>query len=128
MAYNNEQRRYFWICAVITGLSAFVSSGFSIAAMMGATQHDPLGWYAASRSVSLLIIVLLVILRGSRRGLAAMALTMGFVQLFDTVIGFVQHEPSKTYGPLLFATATFVSVRFLLRESESVLETIGPVR
>jgi hypothetical protein len=121
MAYNNEHRRFFWICAVITGLSAFVSSGFSIAAMMGATQHDPLGWYAASRSVSLLIIVLLVILRGSRRGLAAMALTMGFVQLFDTVIGFVQHEPSKTYGPLVFAIATFVAVRFLLRESESVV-------
>jgi hypothetical protein len=120
VAHNNEQRRFFWICAVIIGLSAFVSAGFSIAAMTGTTQHDPLGWYAASRSVSLVLIVLFVILQRSRRGLAAMALTVGFVQLFDTVIGFVQHEPSKTYGPMLLATATFVSVRFLLRESESI--------
>ena len=120
MTYKSEQKRYFWICAVITGLSACVSSGFSIAAITGATQLDPLGWYAASRSVSLLLIVLLVILQGSRRGLATMALTMGFVQLFDTVIGFVQREPSKTYGPLVFAAVTFVSVRYLLRKSESV--------
>jgi hypothetical protein len=121
MLYNNEQRRFFWICAVITGLSAFVSAGFSIDAMTGTTQHDPLGWYAASRSVSLLLIALFVILQRSRRGLAVMALTMGFVQLFDTAIGFIQHDPSKTYGPLVFAIATCVSVRFLLRESESVV-------
>jgi hypothetical protein len=118
MAYKNEQRRFFWICAVIAGLSAFVSAGFSIAAMT--TQYDPLGWYAASRSVSLLLIVLFVILQRSRCGLAAMALTMGFVQLFDTAIGFVQHDPSKTYGPFVFAIATFVAVRYLLRESDPV--------
>jgi hypothetical protein len=65
-----------------------------------------------------LLIVLFVIFQRSRRGLAAMALTMGFVQLFDTAIGFVQHDPSKTYGPLVFAIATFVAVHFLLRESD----------
>jgi hypothetical protein len=43
MAYNNEHRGFFWICAVITGLSAFVSSGFSIAAMMGAL-HNTILW------------------------------------------------------------------------------------
>src|SRR5258708_12190710 len=96
MTYKSEQKRYFWICAVITGLSACVSLGFSIAAITGATQLDPLGWYAASRSVSLLLIVLLVILQGSRRGLATMALTMGFVQLFDPVTVFVLHHPNKT--------------------------------
>src|SRR5260370_39383796 len=119
MAHPNEQQRSLWICAVITGFSAVVSAGFSIAAMIGVTQRDPLGWYAASRSVSLLLIVLVVILQRSRRGLIAIALTMGFVQLFDTVIGFVQHDPSKTYGPLVFAVATFVSLGYLQRGSAS---------
>jgi hypothetical protein len=120
MAYNNEQQRFFWICAFIIGFSAVVSAGFSIAAMTGVTQHDPLGWYAASRSVSLLLIVFVVILQRSRRGLVAMVLTMGFVQLFDSIIGFVKHDPGKTYGPLFFAVATFVALGYMRRESNFV--------
>jgi hypothetical protein len=38
--------------------------------------------------------------------LIGIALTTGFVQLFDTLIGFVKHDLSKTYGPLVFAVAT----------------------
>ena len=41
---------------------------------------------------------------------------MGLVQAFDGVIGFLTHEPSKTYGPLVFAVATFISLAALLRE------------
>jgi MFS family permease len=116
----------FGLLADRVGRRLLLLIGLAIYGVLGVAPYwlNSLQWIVASRAG----VFLLVILRGSRRGLAAMALTMGFVQLFDTVIGFVQHEPSKTYGPLLIATATFVSVRFLLRESESVLGTIGPVR
>jgi hypothetical protein len=49
--------------------------------------------------------------------MAALALTMGLVQLFDAVIGFLSHDPFKTYGPLVLALITFASLAWLLRTS-----------
>jgi len=47
-----------------------------------------------------------------------MALTMSLVQLFDTVIGVLSRDSSKTYGPLFLALIGLASVAFLLRSSE----------
>jgi hypothetical protein len=46
-----------------------------------------------------------------------MAVTMGLVQLLDAVIGFLWHDPFKTYGPLVISLITFASLAWLLRTS-----------
>jgi hypothetical protein len=107
--------RPFWICAIVTAISAIVSASFSLAALMGDGGHDVYAMYAASRSVSLPVVVFTCMLLRSRHGIAAMALTMTLVQGFDAGIGFLTQEPTKTYGPLILALATFASLAALLR-------------
>jgi hypothetical protein len=75
--------------------------------------------YAASRSISLLLIVPIAIWFRSRFALAVIALIMALVQAFDAVIGVRLHDASKTYGPLVFALIAFASVAALLRQPES---------
>ncbi|HXO60666.1 MAG TPA: hypothetical protein VN850_02545 [Candidatus Acidoferrales bacterium] len=118
MPSNEKAPRAFWICATITAISATVSASFSVAGLLGAGIHDRFAQYAASRSIAILLVVLILLGFRSRIGIAAMALTMSLVQLFDAVIGVLSHDASKTYGPLFLALIGFVSVAFLLRSSE----------
>jgi hypothetical protein len=110
----------FWLCAIITGISALVSASFSVAALLGEGKGDPYAMYALSRSISLLLVVPIAIWFRSRFGLAVIALIMAMVQAFDTIVGVHLHDASKTYGPLVFALATFASVAALLRQPESI--------
>jgi hypothetical protein len=87
----------------------------TMAALIGEGGHDVYAMYAASRSVSLPLVVFTCMLLRSRHGIAAMALTMTLVQGFDAGIGFLTHEPSKTYGPLILALTTFASLAAQLR-------------
>ena len=118
MPNNEKTARAFWICATIAAISAVVSASFAVAGLLGAGIHDIFALYAASRSLAIPLVVLIFLGFRSRGGIAAMALTMGLVQLFDAVIGVLSHDPSKTYGPLFLALIGFVSVAFLLRSSE----------
>jgi len=45
----------FWICALLTLLSAGVSAGFSFEGLLGPGGGDSIARYAASRSVALLL-------------------------------------------------------------------------
>jgi hypothetical protein len=110
--------RAFWICAAITAMSAIVSASFSVAGLFGPGIHDPFALYAASRSIAIPLVVLVFLAFRSEGGIAAMALTMSLVQLFDAVIGVILHDASKTYGPLFLALIGFVSFAFLLRSAE----------
>ena len=112
--------RAFWLCAIITGISALVSASFSVAALLDDGKGDTYAMYALSRSISLLLVVPIAIWFRSRLGLAVIALIMALVQAFDTVVGVQMHDASKTYGPLVFALATFASVAALLRQPESI--------
>jgi hypothetical protein len=120
MPSNEKTPRAFWICATITAISATVSASFSVAGLLGAGVHDRFALYAASRSIAILLVVLIFLGFRSRAGIAAMALTMSLVQLFDAVIGVLSHDASKTYGPLFLALIGFVSAAFLLRGSERI--------
>jgi hypothetical protein len=120
MPTNEKLTRAFWLCAIITGVSALVSASFSVAALLGQGKSDPYAMYAASRSISLLLIVPIAIWFRSRFALAVIALIMALVQAFDTVVGVRLHDASKTYGPLVFALVTFASVAALLRQPEAV--------
>jgi len=118
MLTNDKTPRAFWICAAITVISAVVSASFSVAGLLGPGIHDSFALYAGSRSITIPLVVLIFLGFRSRGGIAAMALTMSLVQLFDAVIGVILHDASKTYGPLFLALIGFVSVTFLLRSSE----------
>jgi hypothetical protein len=118
MASNDKTPRAFWMCAAITAISAVVSASFSVAGLLGPGIHDTFAMYATSRSITIPLVVLVFLAFRSRGGIAAMALTMSLVQLFDAVIGVILHDASKTYGPLFLALIGLVSVAFLLHSSE----------
>jgi hypothetical protein len=117
MNNSNAVDRAFWVCGAVTALSAIVSASFSVAALLAPGQTDVNAMYAASRSIALPLVVLAVTYFRSRDGLAAMALTMGLVQLLDAVIGILSHDPFKTWGPLGIALITFASRTWLMRTS-----------
>jgi hypothetical protein len=109
----------FWSCALTTLLSAGVSSGFSVAGLLGPGRDDSFARYAASRSVALLLTVLIAIGIRSRMAIAFLGIAMTVVQALDGVIGALAHDPSKTYGPFAFAVLNALAVGWLLRESAS---------
>jgi hypothetical protein len=109
----------FWSCALVTLLSAGVSAGFSLAGLVGPGSDDGFARYAASRSVALLLTVLIATGVRSRMAIAFLGIAMTVVQAFDGVIGALAHDPSKTYGPFAFAVLNALAVGWLLREQAS---------
>ena len=104
MKSNNN--RYFWICAFITVASALTSAGFSIAALNASGDAYVNAMYAASRSLSLALASVAVVLARSRTGLVTVAFVMTLVQAVDAVIGAINHQPLKTLGPAFLALVT----------------------
>jgi hypothetical protein len=105
----------FWLCAMITAVSALVSASFSIIGLIGPSGDDAFARYAASRSIALFIAVLCCMGLRSRKGIAALALVMTLVQGFDGIIGALAHDPEKTYGPFVLALANVAALAWLLR-------------
>ncbi|KRN22271.1 hypothetical protein FC75_GL001910 [Lacticaseibacillus camelliae DSM 22697 = JCM 13995] len=91
------------LCAIITAISAAVSLGFALAAYWQSRASDDTSGinarYALSRSGALAIGALGLLLFHSPEYLAALAIVMTFVQLFDSAIG-RRVSKFKTYGPL----------------------------
>ncbi|MDB5032929.1 MAG: hypothetical protein JWQ98_170 [Chlorobi bacterium] len=84
--------RQFWICAVVTPASA-----------------------PTSRSISLALVSILVVVLRSRAGLLAVAFIMILVQSGDAIIGGIDHEPIKTFGPAFLALMTVAALIPLFR-------------
>src|SRR5437764_10604577 len=61
--------RLFWLCALVTIGSAFTSVGFSVAALSSSGDAQVNAMYAASRSLSLALASVVVVLARSRTGL-----------------------------------------------------------
>jgi len=108
-------RKRFWICALMTLLSAGVSAGFSLQGLFGTGGSDNFARYAASRSVAMLLTVLIAIGVRSRTAIAFLGMAMTAVQAFDGVIGALAHDPAKTYGPFFLAVLNALAVGWLLR-------------
>ena len=98
--------RAYWTCAGFTLFSAIVSAVFSLLSLRMAGGHE-YALYAASRSVALPLGVIYAMALRSRGGVAALAIVMTLVQLFDGVVGFLLHDPGRTYGPIAFAAINF---------------------
>ena len=105
----------FWLCAVMTLLSASVSAGFSLVGLFGPGSGDSFARYAASRSVALLLTIVIAICVRSGMAVAVLGIAMTVVQAFDGIIGALAHDPSKTYGPFAFAVFNALVVIWLLR-------------
>jgi len=110
----------FWSCALVTLLSAGVSAAFSLVGLLGSGSDGSFARYAASRSLALLLTVLIAMGIRSRMAIAFLGIAMTVVQGFDGVIGALAHDPSKTYGPFAFAVLNALVVRWLLREQARV--------
>jgi hypothetical protein len=110
------KRRLFWICALVTIASALTSAGFSVAALSSSGDAHVNAMYAASRSLSLTIAIILVVLIRSRAGLTVLSFVMALVQAGDAIIGAIDHDQLKTFGPAFLALTTATVVVPLLRD------------
>src|SRR5258706_3271655 len=110
----------FWMCAVMTLLSAAVSAGFSLVALFGPGSTDAFARYAASRSVALLLAVLVAIGLRFRTTLAVFGIAMTLVQAFDGVIGALAPNPFQTYRPFALALLNALTGIWVLRKKEGI--------
>src|SRR5437016_7915547 len=111
--------RLFWLWALVTIGSAFTGVGFSVAALSSSDDAQVNAVYAASRSLSLALASVVVVLARSRAGLIAVAFVMAMVQGADAVIGAIRHQPLKTFGPAFLALVTVAVLIPLWRCSRS---------
>ena len=102
----------------MTLLSAGVSAGFSLVGLFNSGSGDTFARYAASRSVALLLTVIVAIGVRSRMALAVLGIAMTIVQALDGMIGALAHDLSKTFGPLAFSVLNALVVIWLLRAKE----------
>ena len=108
---QDRYQRSFWACALVTIASALTSAGFSIAALLATDGHTN-ALYSASRSLSLALVTVLVVLLRSPRGLMTLSLVMTLVQFGDAIVGFINHDALKTFGPASLGLATAVALMF----------------
>lgn len=93
-----------WICAVITLISAIVSTGYAVAGWRDASgAARTASAYGLSRSTSLLIAAIAALAVGAPAFVAAIAVAMTLVQAFDAWVGTTIRDPWKTYGPTALA-------------------------
>jgi hypothetical protein len=105
----------FWICAGVTVASAFVSLGFSVAAVVSA--HDRArtnAMYALSRSVALAVVSLVPLFSQTRSSLLTIALAMVIVQALDAVVGATIRDRMKTFGPAALGLLNLVALVWFL--------------
>lgn len=96
----------FWLCAVVTVVSALVSFGYSLAALSGSTGVARTNaMYAFTRSLALALAAVTVLFLGSPSWLQAVAVSMILVQAGDAAIGAMLKNRLKTVGPALTAVA-----------------------
>jgi hypothetical protein len=105
----------FWTCAGVTAASAFVSLGYSVAAVVSAhDQARATAKYALSRSVALAVVSLVPLFSQTRSSLLTIALAMVVVQALDAVVGATIHDRMKTFGPASLGMLNLVALVWFL--------------
>jgi hypothetical protein len=116
------------IASVITAVNVMVASGFSIVGLISpasilTAHYVPneasaiFAMYAAARTIPLAIITLVAIFKRSVAGLLILGTLAGVIQVLDCMVGMVQHDPGKIFGPLVIATLQFYAVATLKRSA-----------
>lgn len=107
--------KQFWICAVITLVSACVSASFAVADLVGEPVSGGLAQYAASRSIALLLSVSIALVLRSAVGVVLLGIAMTAVQFLDGIIGVLAHDSFKAYGPFTFSILNALAAWWLVR-------------
>lgn len=87
----------------LTAVSALASLGFSLAALR---QRNVYAEYAASRSIALVVAVVVAFFLGSQPVVFVLAIVMTVVQGLDAVVGTRQRNVMKTVEPAVLAALT----------------------
>jgi hypothetical protein len=114
---STEVATAFWICALVTLLSALLSTGFCIAALSSSGDAHINALRAFGRSGSLALACILAVFMRSRAALVVLSLTMTLVQASDAVIGASDRNTARTVGPAVIALATLASLAFFLKSA-----------
>jgi len=104
----------FLLCASITAVSALISLGFSISAVVtsaGVTRVASL--YVCSRSLALASASTIPFFTGSSSWLLAVAFCMTLVQTGDAAIGVIKGNRIETFGPLGTAALNLIAIIWL---------------
>jgi hypothetical protein len=112
------------IASVITAVNVMVAGGFSIAGLISPASILPAHYvpteassifamYAAARSLPLAVITLMAIFKRSASALLILCTLAGVVQALDCLVGLVQHDPGKIFGPLVIAVLQVYAVAAL---------------
>jgi hypothetical protein len=116
------------IASVITAVNVMVASGFSIAGLISPASILPAHYvpteasaifamYAAARTIPLAVITPVAIFKRSVAGLLILGTLAGVIQVLDCMVGMVQHDPGKIFGPLVIAALQFYAVATLKRSA-----------
>ena len=105
----------FFVCVVVTLVSAVVSLGFSLVAVWSSegTERD-VALYATVRSFAFLVQALVPWLSGSVSWLLAAGWGMTIVQGLDAGIGRRMKDSIRTYGPAAIGVVNMVAVVWLM--------------
>jgi uncharacterized membrane protein HdeD (DUF308 family) len=95
----------YWLCLLVTGVSAVVSAGFSVAAVVS-DRKDVSALHAASRSIALVVGVVVAAFLSSTALAVTLATVMTVVQAMDALIGVRIDDRMKTLGPAFLAVLT----------------------
>ncbi len=104
----------FWVCAIITVISALTSLGFSLAALRSSGDALIALLYTAARSVALLVVAVGALFTASHGWLSNIALAMVIVQALDAFIGVKQRNLMKTAGPAVLSMANLAALIWLI--------------
>src|ERR1700753_3422025 len=116
MSVSRGMGRAYWACACFTFISSVISVAFSFMALKMSSGHE-YALYATSRSVALPLAIAYAMALRLRGGVAALAVAMSLVQLFDGLIGLRLGDPGRAYGPFLFAAVNLGLLVWMTRES-----------
>ena len=100
----------YWLALALTAVSALTSLGFSLAALRAKSIYAE---YAASRSIALVVAVIVAFFLSSQPLVFVLALAMTVMQALDAVIGARQRDLMKTVGPAVLAVLTLAGAILL---------------
>ena len=107
----------YLVCAIVTIISAFVSLGFSVAAVSksdGEAHTDAL--YTCARSLPFAILSIVPLDYHSIGWLLAAAIGMAIVQASDALVGLQIKNTVKTVGPAITSILSIASIVWVLNQ------------
>jgi hypothetical protein len=118
------------IASVITAFNVSVAAGLSILGLIDPASILPAHYvptvassvfamYAAARTIPLAVITLVAIFKRSASALLTMGTLAGVIQLLNSIVGMVQHDPGKILGPLVIAVLQFYALTTLRKAAHS---------